>query len=99
MRAQSFVIDGSVECWIEDFRAWYTSTYDGVEFPLSPQSIYKFDDEVYKWATTHPKGKYHFSQYHIGFINKKMKFQKVVAKSVGKVGDPKYIKEPLFNKW
>ena len=66
---------------------------------LTPQSIYKFDDEVYKWATKDAKGKQHHAQYHVGFINKKMKFSKVVAKSIGKIEDPKSIKEPLYNKW
>lgn len=99
LRGQSFVIDGSVDCWIEDFKTWFTTSYEGVEFPISPQSIYKFDDEVYKWATKDAKGKQHYAQYHVGFINKKMKFSKVVAKSIGKVEDPKSIKEPLYNKW
>lgn len=56
----------------------------------------QFDEEVYRWVTEDPYGQYHYAQNHIGFINKKLHYQKVVAKSIGKVDDPKELKEPIY---
>jgi len=41
----------------------------------------------------------HKSRFHVGFINKKLKYMKVEAKSIGNVRDPKPIKEPIYNMW
>lgn len=76
-----------------------SSKADGNEEPTSPETMEKFDEEVFKWVTEDPSGQYHFAQNHVGFINKKIHYQKVVAKSIGKISDPKNVKEPIYNQW
>lgn len=35
----------------------------------------------------------------VGFINQKLKYFKIISKSIGKTIDPRDIKEPIYNQW
>jgi len=59
----------------------------------------EFNQKLWEWATTTEEGLAAQSQYKIGFINKRLKYSKIIASTVGSQLDPMHLKLPIFHSW
>ena len=81
----------SLECWIDDFKAYLTQR--GISFPLPKDQFYP---HLFKFMSTTKKGKYYRTQNHVGVIKEKLVYMKYVVKAAGGLYDPYYIKSKVW---
>ena len=89
LRLQNFVFadPNSVDCWLEDFLP------DGV--PIESD----FDDLLWNWVQTDPKGQKMLVSGRVGFVNERIRYFVIKVLSTALPDSPQPLMEPVYEDW
>ena len=89
LRLQNFVFadPGSVDCWLEDFLP------DGV--PIESD----FDDLLWNWVQTDPKGQKLLISGQVGFVNERIHYFSIKVLSTAMPDSPQPLMQPVYEDW
>ena len=89
LRLQNFVFadPNSVDCWLEDFLP------DGV--PIESD----FDDLLWNWVQTDPKGQKMLVSSQVGFVNERIRYFVIKVLSTALPDSPQPLMEPVYEDW
>ena len=87
------VLDGKVECWIEDFETWLTAGNGTGSFPSA-----SLNSDLDLFVKSNDGAPYFYKNY-IGLIDGKLKFTMIRALSQGISRAPHKDLNPIYEKW
>jgi len=93
--SQDFVVQGSVKCWIEDFRLHLAD--QSLNLPTSNQ--YAFKNHLNQWINTTALGRAAVEHDRIGIVDGEIRYMQVEAKTAVAAAAPAKEKRPEYEKW
>lgn len=99
LRKQSFVVEDTTSCWIEEFDDWLRERYRK-RIPVEEDQYYKYLNE---WTSDPPigtrTGASRRRQRRVGLVNGTMYYSEFSAQSNVTSKDPSSVKQPEYDKW
>ena len=95
LKVSNFVVPGSVDCWLDDFKLYLTAQQQ--EFPVPNEE--SFMSLLMTWMSTETVGKKAKQDKKIGIVGSKLIYTEIKAQAKVLRNDEYKVKKPEYQKW